>query len=112
MATIENAAELRKEIERLKKRSDHLEKEIRNDVSAIRENLRPENLILHTISSWTGIPLDKKEFFKNGFAVGLVLLVRKYLFKTETAIEGKIYSWTEKVIKSLTDFIQRHSKKD
>lgn len=109
MSRINNAAELRAEIVRLQKVASEQKQQIKNDVSEIGEALKPSNLLFSFLSSVTGINVDKNEFFKDGIAFGISLLIQRYIFKSEEKIEHKIYDWLDTLIIRIKDFIKRHT---
>jgi len=57
MARITDINELRTEINRLRAVAEQQEQLIRQDVTAIRENLKPMNLLMNTLSALTGVQL-------------------------------------------------------
>jgi hypothetical protein len=57
MARITDINELRTEINRLRAVAEQQEQLIRLDVTAIRENLKPMNLLMNTLSALTGVQL-------------------------------------------------------
>lgn len=89
---ITNRAELRQEVRRLRQEVKEQEKGLREEVKSIREQLQPQHLLINALSAATGIRIDKNEFLRNGLAVGLSMVLQRFIFKSETTIENKIYS--------------------
>src|SRR5215213_2852657 len=104
MSRINNISELREEIARLQKVSGEQKELIKNDIKEIGESLKPSNLFFSLLSSVTGIQFNKKEFFKGGIAVGISLLLQRYIFK-----EGKVYEWIDSIVAKIKGFINRHT---
>ncbi len=90
---IHTVDQLHGEIARLSALAKDQEQRIKEDVKQIREELRPENLAVSALSAITGIRLNRNEFLKKGFAVGIGLLLQRFVFKTESKLEQKVYHW-------------------
>ena len=110
MAGITNINELRSEISRLRAVADEQEQLIRRDASAIRENLKPMNLLMNTVSALTGVQLSKSTFVNNGFVFGISLMMQRLLLKTENQVADKVHRWTEALIGKINDFMTKHSE--
>jgi len=110
MAGITNINELRGEISRLRAVADEQEQLIRRDASAIRENLKPMNLLMNTVSALTGVQLSKSTFVNNGFVFGISLMMQRLLLKTENQVADKVHRWTEALIGKINDFMTKHSE--
>lgn len=106
---IENRTQLLAEIERLKKEADVKKSKVSASVAAVKENLRMENIIVNAISSVTGVNINKKEFLKNGIAMGLTMVLQRFVFKTETNLERKVYSWIDSFFDQLKFYINKFS---
>jgi hypothetical protein len=109
MSRINNVTELRAEIVRLRKVSEEQKQQIKNNVQDIGESLKPSNLLFSFLSSVTGIHIDKNEFFKDGIAYGISLLIQRFVLKTEKKIEHKIYEWVDTLFIRIKDFMNRHT---
>lgn len=110
MARITNLTELHAEIARLRVVADEQEELIRRDTVAIREQLKPMNLLMNTISSLTGVQLSKSTFVNNGFVFGLSLMLQRLLLKTENQMADKVHRWTEALIGRINDFMTKHAE--
>ena len=102
---ITNRAELRQEVRRLRQEVKEQEKGLREEVKSIREQLQPQHLLINALSAATGIRIDKNEFLRNGLAVGLSMVLQRFIFKSETTIENKIYSWIDDIFNKLRFFM-------
>ena len=102
---IKNLAELKAEIKRLQELSAVQEKIIREDVTDIRESLKPKNLLLDGLSSITGIKIDKNNFLTGGITAGLLLLFRKYISKAEANAEDSFYKMTDRLFERVRHFL-------
>ena len=110
MAGITNINELRGEINRLRAVADEQEQLIRRDAAAIRENLKPMNLLMNTVTALTGVQLSKSTFVNNGFVFGISLMMQRLLLKTENQVADKVHRWTELLIGKINDFMTKHSE--
>jgi len=110
MANISNITELRAEIARLRGVAGDQEKLIRQDVVALREQLKPMNLLVNTVSSITGVAMSKSMFVNNGFVFGLSLVLQRLLLKAENQVSEKVHQWTDALIRKINDFISNHAK--
>lgn len=110
MARITNIHELRGEISRLRTVADEQEQLIRRDTAAIRENLKPMNLLMSMVSALTGVQLSKSTFVNNGFVFGLSLMMQRLLLKTENQVADKVHRWTEALIGKINDFMTKHAE--
>ena len=112
MKKIENIEQLRAEIERLKIIATQQEKQLKNDFKEIREDLRPENLLWNTLSSLTGIKMSKNEFFKDGIAFGLSLILQRFVLKTEKKVEGKVYDFVDTIFERVKNLVNKFTNHD
>jgi hypothetical protein len=112
MKQIENLEQLRAEISRVKAIAKTQEAQIKNDLKGIREDLKPENIFWNAVSSFTGIKINKNEFFKDGIAYGLSLIIRRYILKTEKKAENKIYTVIDSVFERVKTFVNRFAGAD
>ena len=92
---IRNRKELSAELQRLKEHSYRKEEDIRNSIDGIRNDLRPENLLINALRRTTGIDINRSEFLKNGIAAGLGLVMQRFVFKQEEVLEKKVYAWID-----------------
>jgi hypothetical protein len=110
MAKISTIHDLRSEITRLRGIADEQEGIIRKDVAALREQWKPMNILINTVSSLTGVQVSKSMFVNNGFVFGLSLLLQRLLLKAENQVSEKVHEWTDALIGKINDFITRHAK--
>lgn len=109
MPKISDIYELRSEIARLKIVASEQEEMIRRDASAIRENLKPMNIVMNILASLTGVQLSKSMFVNNGFVFGLSLMVQRLLLKTENQVADQVHRWTDALIAKINEFMSKHS---
>lgn len=112
MNKIENISQLKFEIDRLKRNAKDQELTLRNDLSALKEDIKPVNLILNGVSSLTGININKNDFFKDGIAYGLSLLFQRFVLKSEKKFEGKIYSFVDSIFERANSFMHKHTNSE
>jgi hypothetical protein len=110
MAKISTIEDLRAEIVRLRGVADEQEKIIRKDVSELREQWKPMNILVNTVSSLTGVQVSKTMFVNNGFVFGLSLVLQRLLLKAESQVSEKVHEWTDALIAKINEFISRHAK--
>ena len=101
---------LRAEILRLRVVADDQENIIRNDVASLREQWKPMNILVNTLSSLTGVQVSKSMFVNNGFVFGLSLVLQRLLLKAENQVSEKVHEWSDALIGKINDFISRHAK--
>jgi hypothetical protein len=111
MAKIENAEQLRAEINRLQTEVKEKELKLRSDLMHMKDQLKPENILMNSITSLTGVRVDKSEFFKNGLAMGISLVLQRFVFKTESTIERKVYSWIDEIFDRVKNYINKFSNR-
>lgn len=107
MSKIENIHQLRFEIIRLRGESKKQEELIKNDLKGIKEDLKPVNLVWSTLSSITGIKMNRNEFFKDGFAFGLSMLIQRFVLKTEKKVEHLIYDFVDSLVNRVKQYIEK-----
>jgi hypothetical protein len=110
MAKISTIGDLRAEIARLRDVSNEQEQVIRKDFAALREQWKPMNILINTVSSITGVQVSKSMFLNNGFVFGLSLVLQRFLLKAEGQVSEKVHEWTDALIAKINDFISRHAK--
>lgn len=109
MKKIETREQLQAEISRLETLAKNQEDDLRKQLREVRNQFRPENMAINALSSLTGIKINKNEFLKNGIAVGLSLVLQRFIFKTETNLERKIYSWVDELFDKVKSIINKFS---
>lgn len=109
MKKIETSEQLKLEIARLEGRAKEQEENLRKSLRDLREQYRPENMALNALSSITGININKSEFLKNGIAMGLSLVLQRFVFKTEKNVERKIYSWIDELFDKIKNLLNKFS---
>jgi hypothetical protein len=109
MAEISSIEELRAEIARLRVVSKEQETVIRSDAAALREQMKPMNILMNVITSLTGVQMSKSTFVNNGFVFGLSLMIQRLLLKTENQVAEQVHRWTEAFISKINDFMSKHS---
>ena len=109
MSNIHNIDDLRIEIARLKTISKQQEQLLRSDMLQIKEDLKPANLVANAFSSLTGIKLDRKTLLKDGLAVGLSMLLHRFVFKTERKIESKLAAYFWQLVEKVKEVVHSFS---
>ncbi|HRH64991.1 MAG TPA: hypothetical protein PLU53_01710 [Bacteroidia bacterium] len=109
MKKIENSEQLRAEIARLEELAKSQEQGLRVQIRGLREEFRPANMVMNAVSSMTGIKINKNEFLKNGLAFGLSMVLQRFVFKTETSFERKIYGWVDELFDKVKSVINKFS---
>jgi hypothetical protein len=106
---ISNKNDLKNEIRRLRALSQSQEKQLLEAINQMTESLKPENLLLKSFSSLTGININKDEFLKNGFKVGISLILQRYLLKKEILFERKLYDWMDSIFNRVRSYTSKFS---
>ena len=75
----------------------------------LKEELKPQNILLKSVSSFTGIKVDKKEYLKEGLAYALSLIAQRYIFKTESKIEERAYEFIDSVFEKIKMFMNKYT---
>ena len=109
MNKIENIYHLEAEIKRLREVAKQQEVQLKNNFKDIRDDLRPENILLNSLASITGIKIDNKEFFKEGFAYALSIIIQRFVFKTERKIEERTYEFLDTIFERIKKFMGKNS---
>jgi hypothetical protein len=112
MSNIHNITGLRAEISRLQNQAKEQEQLLKNDLLQIREKLKPANLLSNAFTSVTGIKFGKNNLFKDGVAIGLSLLLQRYIFKTERKIESKLIDYLGQILEKIKQTIHSFTHKD
>lgn len=107
MNKVENIEQLRTEIARLKIVAKQKEQDIKNDFKNIEEEFQPANLLWKGFASIAGVNMSKNEFFKDGIAYGLSLLIQRFILKSERKMEDKVYDVVDTIFEKTKSFINR-----
>lgn len=110
MNRITDIQQLRTEIARLRIVAVEQESVLRKDAATVREQLKPMNILVNTLSTLTGVELSKTMFVNNGFVFGLSLVLQRLLLKAENQVSEKVHEWTDALIGKINDFISRHAQ--
>ncbi len=98
---IKNHEDLNSEIKRLEGKSQKQEQELFRRVHSLRERFTPVNIILNSLSSLTGIPLNKSELIKKGALVSLAFLLQTVMRKSELKFETLITDFMKKAVEKV-----------
>lgn len=112
MNKMENVNQLHAEIARLKKIAKVQEQQIKSDLKEIREDLRPEAIFWNTLSSVTGIKMNKSEFFKDGIVYGISMMVQRFVLKTEKKMENKAYDFVDSIFERVKNLVNKFTNAD
>jgi len=74
----------------------------------LKSNLTPQNIFLNSLSSISGIPLNKAEFLKKGMLVALTFVIQRLLRKSEIKIESAISEFMAEAGRKIKDFFKRN----
>ncbi|MFM2207828.1 MAG: hypothetical protein RL213_1803 [Bacteroidota bacterium] len=107
---IRNLDELRNRIRQLKVETKELEKNLLDDYENVKAEFRPENILMRALSKLTGININKGEFLRNGVFMGISMLLQRFVFKTETSFERKVYGWIDRFFDQLKYYTNKFSK--
>ena len=107
MSKIENMQQLRLEITRLRGEVKKQEAQVKNDLREVREELKPANLVWSALSSITGIKMNRNEFFKDGFAFGMSMLLQRFVLKTEKKVEHLIYEFIDSLVNRIKHYTDK-----
>lgn len=107
---IRSLKELQGRIRQLKSEATEQEQRIRGDYERIKEEFRPENILVNALGKLTGININKSEFFRNGIAVGISLVLKRFIFKTESSFEKKAYSWIDSFFDRIRNVANKFTK--
>ena len=105
---IENRDDLFAEIGRLRELSKVQEEKIRTDVVAIKESLKPVNILKSGIESVTGINFYSENILASGVAAGILLFIRRYVSKVESKAEDVVYEYASKIFNRIRNFIMQY----
>ncbi|MEO8085232.1 MAG: hypothetical protein ABI763_00335 [Bacteroidota bacterium] len=105
---ISNSKELRLEIRRLKQLSKTQEEILRSDVADIKESLKPKNILMNALESFTGLKFDKNSVFENGLSEGFILLLRRYISKAESKAEDSVYQGADRLFERIRHFVSKY----
>jgi len=105
MAQIENIQQLRAEIQRIEGVCKEKEQKLRADLQELKEDFNPLNILLKTISSFSGVKLDRKDFMKDGLGLGLSLFFQRLILKAEKTVENKVYDLVDSTVERIKKFV-------
>ena len=109
---ISNYTELKSEIARLEGLSKNQELKLLEKVHSIRESLRPSNLIINSLASITGIPINKNQVIKKGALIALTYIFQRYFHKTELKFENLLSSIISEIKRKLQDMFRSEEVKE
>ncbi|MBP6334237.1 MAG: hypothetical protein KA444_02105 [Bacteroidia bacterium] len=107
---IENYTDLKLEIVRLEKKSKEQELALLEKVHALRQSFSAQNIIMNSLSSFTGIPLNKAEFMRKGILVAITFIVQKLFKKSELKLENVITEWFTDFTTKVKEFFKSKFK--
>lgn len=109
---IETYDDLKSEIARLQVKSKEQEQALLEKLHEVRASFSPQNIIMSSLSSLTGIPLNKAEFMRKGVLVALTYVVQKLLKKSELKLETIIANWFNEIGNKVKDFFRKNEEKN
>ena len=113
MAEIKNIETLQAEIERLKSDIIVKEQKIRDGIAGIGESLKPANLVSSGINRLMGGSEEKtgNSFMKEATKTGILLLMRKMLYKPGDKGEERISNFVDMAFEKIKNFTESKRKK-
>ncbi len=105
---IENRDDLFAEMNRLRELSKVQEVKIRTDVLAIKESLKPVNILKSGIESVTGFNFNSENVLASGVIAAALLFIRRYVSKAESRAEGVVYEYAVKVFERIRNFVMEY----
>jgi hypothetical protein len=105
--SIHNRAQLRQRLEDLHETIDEQETVINKNFDELKNSLSPKNILINSVSSITGIRVDKNEFLREGVITGIGLLLQRAVVNSESNLEKKVYHTVDRLFKKAESFIQR-----
>lgn len=107
MTKIENINQLRAEIERMEGVCKQKEEKLKAGLQQIQEDLNPLNLLFKTISSISGVKINRKDFMKDGIGFGISLFLQRLILKAEKVVENKVYDVVDTAVERLKKFMSK-----
>lgn len=104
---IHNRAQLRHRLNQLNEQLPDQEEKVKAQFENFRSSLSPQNILIHSLSSITGIQINKKEFLREGAIAGIGLLFQRFVSKSESTIEKKVYHVIDLLFKKIDDLVHR-----
>ncbi len=105
---INNYTELKSEIARLEIKSKQQEEQLMDKLHELRSAFSPQNIVLNSLSSITGIPLNKADFVKKGLMVAATFIFQKFLRKSELKLETVIENWVKEITGKVKNFFRKN----
>ncbi len=103
MNKVENSTQLRKEILRLQSELEKKEKRLKTSFDIVKDDFKPETFLVKAVSSATGINFEKGSFLKSSVMATISVVLNRFIFKQESALEKKILSWAQNIIDKIRD---------
>lgn len=107
--TVHNIDDLRNEIGKLKTACAADEAQIKKDIEVLRNDLKPENMLLNVVSAITGIRFNREATGKGGILYGLSLLIQRLMLRAEKKAEDAVYGLVDVLFQRIQDFVHRHT---
>src|ERR1041385_521358 len=102
---IENIDQLRAEIRSLQSRSEELKVSLKKDFEELKEESKPLNLLIDTLSDISKIKFSRETFSKNGFADGIKSIIEQIIQKAGETVENSAHGIIDKVFDRLSGII-------
>lgn len=104
---IRNSDDLKLAIKVLENKSRLQEQMFLEKAHALRDSLKPANLIVNSLSSLTGIPINKSDFLNKGALLAVTYIIQRLLRKSEIKFENFIADFILDLKKKVKDFFSR-----
>jgi hypothetical protein len=113
MTDIKNSTDLHAAIAQLQADVRYKEQLIKADFHAIKEQLKPANILSNSFEKITGVPIPQK---KGGLAggiikIGLSFLLGKVLVRAEEKLENQVYDLIDQGFDKLKNFLTSRFQK-
>lgn len=109
MTKIETVLQLEAEIKRLRATTKEKENKLRSNFKSLREEFTPRNILVNAFSSATGIRVDNKEILKEGVAFAISLILQRFVLKSESKLEEKVYVFLDNIFEKIKSFLGKHT---
>jgi hypothetical protein len=111
MTEITNMKDLQAAITQLKMEVTQRDGAMKQQISAIKESMKPANILAAAFSKITGhteLNYERRHSFSvNVIRSGLALWLRRGLFKAETRVENKVYDVIDSAFDRIKDFLRK-----
>ena len=112
MMKINDITQLNAEIAKLKIQVKLQEEGLLADINNFKESMKPANLLGNGLSSLTGVKITGNELLKDGMAYGLVLLLQRFVSKSEKKMEHKVAEFVDGLVERLKNIFEKFTNQE